>query len=220
MFFISAIATDTSFNLNSNDAIKLIKDYRNLTLIQKRAVTETLKVKLIPEKYAGDKTDKRDYHNWRNRVMQIYYLLDQTVYFEVRREQLFIKEGKNSLKEEIKKLNRSLSQKYEYFSKHNITKILGFELHHVVPLAWSESIHHFKMLDVWKNMVYIDGFSHAKITQNKNRNVEMSLAEVDIILSDYNDNDVYLKFKENILYNPKNQLTMKEYNEEMLNVVN
>lgn len=219
MFFVSAVATDTNFNLNTDEAVELIKEYRNLSSVQRKSVKEILKIQLNPNNYSGNKTEKRDFYNWRNRVMQIYYLLNQTVYFEVRGEQLVLKEGKNSLKEEMGKIDRSLSQKFEYFSKHNIKKTSGFELHHVVPLSWSESIHHFKMLDVWQNMVYIDAFSHAKITQNGNRNVIMSVDNKNIILSDYLKNNVYLKFQENILYKAENQDVIYKYNKEMLNTV-
>ncbi|MGH7239350.1 MAG: restriction endonuclease subunit R, partial [Candidatus Saccharimonadales bacterium] len=94
-----------------------------------------------------------------------------------------------------------------------------FELHHIVPLSWSENIHHFRILDKWQNMVYIDAFSHAKITQNHNRNVVLDTKEEDITLSDYSNSVVYLKNKENIIYQPKNQSVMKKYNTELLNTV-
>jgi hypothetical protein len=92
-------------------------------------------------------------------------------------------------------------------------------LHHVVPLAWSESIHQFKLLDKWQNMVYIDAFSHAKITQNRNRNVVMSAINNDLILKDYSDKEVYLRNIENISYNTTKQKVMLDYNIELLKTV-
>ena len=112
-----------------------------------------------------------------------------------------------------------MNEKYQYFVKQESVKTLGFELHHVVPLAWSENIHHFKMLDKWENMVYIDAFSHAKITQNKNRNVVLEVVKDDITLTDHSDNEVYLKHQKNILYKPANKNTMKKYNFELLNIL-
>ncbi len=103
--------------------------------------------------------------------------------------------------------------------KQDVAKTPGFELHHVVPLAWSENIHHFKMLDKWENMVYVDAFSHAKITQNKNRNVVLGAVKDDITLVDYSDNEIYLKYQKNILYKPENKETIKKYNYELLNVL-
>ncbi len=137
----------------------------------------------------------------------------------MRGEQLVLKEGQNSFSETTTRLDRSLNEKYQYFVKQTVVKTLGFELHHVVPLAWSENIHHFKMLDKWENMVYIDAFRHAKITQNKNRNVVLEVVKDDITLTDHSDNEVYLKYKENILYKPTNKDTMRDYNNELLNTV-
>ena len=69
-------------------------------------------------------------------------------------------------------------------------------------------------------MVYIDAFSHAKITQNKNKNVILEVVENDITLSDYSDNEVYLKYQKNILYKPDNKKVMKKYNFELRNTLN
>jgi len=220
MFFVSAIGVEYEFNINTDKAVELIKEYRSLTPIQRKSVIETLKTELKPKKFHGAKPNKRDFHNWKNKAAQVYYLLNQTVYFEVRGEQLVLKEGKYSFTETATRLDRSLNEKYQYFVKHKVNKTPGFELHHVVPLAWSESIHHFKMLDKWENMVYIDAFSHAKITQNKNKNVILEIVENDITLSDYSDNEVYLKYQKNILYKPDNKGIMKKYNFELRNTLN
>jgi len=86
-------------------------------------------------------------------------------------------------------------------------------LHHVVPISWAESFYHFKLLDNWQNMVYIDGYNHAKITQNRNRNVIMKLVnEQDMTLSDNLDNKVYLKYKRNLLYDPEKKSILYKYN--------
>ncbi|KKS52802.1 MAG: Type-2 restriction enzyme MboII [Parcubacteria group bacterium GW2011_GWA2_42_28] len=222
MFFVSAIGTESSFNINTDNAVELIKEYRNLTPTQRQSVIETLKVELNPKKFQGTKTNKRDFHNWHNKAVQVFYLLNQTVYFEVRGEKLILREGKNSFneKETINtRLDRSLNEKYQYFVRNDVGKISGFELHHVVPLAWSESTHHFKLLDKWENMVYIDAFNHAKITQNKNRNVIMDFINDDMTLTDHSKHQIYLKVQENIAYKPTNKTTMKKYNNELLNTI-
>ena len=222
MFFISAIGTETSFSVNTDKAVELIKTYRNLTSTQRKSVIETLKSELDPDKFIGTKPEKRDFYNWKNKIDQIYYLLNQTVYFEVRGEQLVLKQENQEFNEIITttRLNRSLNEKYLYFVKHKTEKTEGFEIHHIVPLSWSENIHHFKMLDKWENMVYIDGYSHAKITQNNNRNIVLETQDNDLILKDYSKHKVYLKYKDNVLYNPNNKKTMKGYNYELLQTIN
>src|SRR3990167_51571 len=131
MFFVSAIGTDSSFNINTDKATELIRKYRALTSIQKKSCIEILKVVLTPKKYYGSKINKRDFHNWYNKIAQIYYLLNQTVYFEVRGEQLVLKGDKSDFSTIGVRLDRSLNEKYNYFVKHKIEKSLGFELHHV-----------------------------------------------------------------------------------------
>jgi len=218
MFFVSAIGTKLSFNINTDKAVELIKEYRNLTPIQRKSVIATLKTELNPKNYPGTKKNKRDFYNWHNKIAQVYYLLNQTVYFEVRGEQLVLSR-QSSFNTAVTRLDRSLSEKYQYFVKQKVSRTPGFELHHIVPLAWSENMHHFKMLDKWENMVYIDAFSHAKITQNKNRNVVLGIKKDDISLSDFSNNEVYLKYKENILYTPTNKGTMKKYNQDLLKII-
>ena len=207
MFFVSAINTDTTFNISRRRCIDLIKSYRSLARIQRRAVVEALKDKLNPENYSGSKTAKRDFHNWQNKAEQVYSILHQTIYFEVRDKKLVLKQG------------RSSNEKSQYFHNHNVEKTPGFELHHVVPLGWSENEYQFKLLDKWENMVYIDGFSHAKITQNRSQNVVMDAVKDDLVLSDYNENKIYLKNRENILYSTDKQNIMLQYNKKLLHTV-
>ena len=59
---------------------------------------------------------------------------------------------------------------------------------------------------------YIDAFSHAKITQNANKNVVLDILHEDMILSDYSKNKVYLSIQKNALYKMENGKVMKEYN--------
>ncbi len=209
MFFASAIATQTSFNIDSERCVELIKSYRSLSRTQRRAVLETLEDRLKPENYQGDKTSQRDFHNWRNKAEQIYYILNQTVYFEVRDKTLYLRREKM----------RSFGQKVQYFKQHRVNRSPGFELHHVVPLAWSESEEQFKLFDNWQNMVYISAFEHAQITQNRNRNVVMAADGENIILSDYSDNQIYLANRDTILYDPEKQPVMLGYNRQLIEAV-
>ncbi|MBY0378848.1 MAG: hypothetical protein K2P99_00435, partial [Burkholderiales bacterium] len=125
----------------------------------------------------------------------------------------------NRFDQEQTRLIRSQSEKKAYFTNHRITKREGFELHHIIPLGWSENTYHFKVLDTWKNMVYIDAYSHAKITQNRNRNVQLITDGENIQLCDYHDHVVHLIKNQNIDYNLIHQLLMKEYNNELLQTV-
>lgn len=220
MLFITAIDTTSKFKLSIDEAVNLIKSYRSLGRIQQHAVVEALKKQLDPSSYKGAKPNKRDFHNWINEAQQIFALLNQTVYFEISNDDLILKTGKEGFGESNNKLGRSTSEKDLYFSQHKVNKTPGFELHHVIPLAWSESREHFKILDKWENMIYIDAFSHAKITQNNNKNIIMTFENNDMLLSDYSENCVYLKNTKNILYEPNKKTILGDYNHELVSSVN
>lgn len=65
-------------------------------------------------------------------------------------------------------------------------------------------------------MVYIDGFSHAKITQNRHKNVVMKGVGDDIELLGLPDNTIRLVHNENIKYSPLNQPAMLQRNKDLL----
>lgn len=218
MLFVSAIDTNTPFRLTQDECIALIKSYRQLSNVQRAAVINTLKAKMNPKGIVGSKTAKRDFHNWHNKTAQVFYLLKQAVYFEIRGDKLMLSNKQAPIHASVqqKRLDRSLDEKYQYFRHHNVGKTTGFELHHVVPLSWSESIHQFKLFDKWENMVYIDAYSHAKITQNRNRNVNMEIDGDNLELCDFVSNKVYLEKDKNIVYDPELKDTMLGYNQELL----
>lgn len=215
VFFVSGIEVEPDFGVSAVEAIDLIKDYRSLTHAQRRMLYETLRKDLEPSMSAPHKPDKRDFYNWINEAQQVFSLLSQTVYFDVSDGRLVLTQARGTAKGLVRML-RSKSQMKNYFQNHTINKKPGFELHHVVPLAWSESEAHFKILDDWRNMLYIDGFSHAKVTQNRNRNVVMDASGEDIILKDLASNIVYLKNKENTLYDVSKQGMLLDHNKKIL----
>ena len=88
-------------------------------------------------------------------------------------------------------------------------------MHHVVPLSWAESPEQYKLFDKWMNMVYIDAFSHAKITHNESRNIVMKADGNDLILTDFSGNAVRLTNGRCILYDVGNQDQMLKYNEQL-----
>lgn len=221
MFFVSAINTESNFNISIDECVDLIKSYRLLARTQQKAVVETLKQKLQPNLFSGDKTKKRDWHNWQNKIDQAFHLFKQTPYFDVSgvdKDTLTLSTRKVVTKsgEVLDLPKRSIAEKFAYFSSHKgVAKTSGYELHHVVPLSWSESPEQYKLFDTWKNMVYIDAYSHAKITQNRNRNVNMTADGDNIFLSDYNDNVVKLMKDRTILYNIMNQPLMLMTNKDL-----
>jgi hypothetical protein len=225
MFFVSAIDTDTSFNVSMPECVELMKSWNYLARTQQKAAIETLKQKLKPALFTGDKRSKRDWHNWQNKIDQVYHLFKQTPYFDVsgaEKDILTLSTRKVVTKsgEVLDLPKRSIAQKFEYFKQHKVAKTAGYELHHVVPLSWSNSAEQYKMFDTWENMVYIDAFSHARITQNRNRNILMSTDSGNIVLSDFADNHVVLRPQIEILHNAKFEPHMLSHNQDLRTTLN
>lgn len=217
-FFASAVGADPEFSLTVTEAVDKIKEYRALTPLQRKAVLVTLQDDLSPTMSSGHKPDRRDFHNWINEAQQVYSLLGQTVYFDSVDKRLILTRRRTSARG-LTQMLRSKSQMNNYFTKHSIKKQSGFELHHVVPLAWSESESHFKLLDDWKNMLYIDGYSHAQVTQNRSRNVVLMASNGDLVLNDFSGGSVYLENGRNTLYDITKQRLMLDHNSTLLTTV-
>lgn len=220
MFFVSAIDSNTNFSISLDECVKLIHDYRRLDRYTQKKVIEILSDRLQPKNFTGNKTDKKDWHNWKNKIDQIYHLFAQSPHFDVVGDILNLSTHKIKTKagEIIDVMTRSIVEKEAYFTKHKVKRTPGFELHHVVPLSWAENPEQYKLFDKWENMVYIDAYRHAIITQNRNRNVEMRSEGNNIWLIDHVGNIIKLNFEaKNILYDPENQSIMLDYNKELRN---
>lgn len=218
MFFFSAIGAKAPIGRTMEEVVDLIRDYRSLSKLQRRALIAAIKEYANPKRFVGDKKAKRDFPNWKNETDQIFGLLDQTVYFEKRVGEgsgyrLRFRTGKDAPLNATR-LQRSIAQKWRYFERHGVTKTKGFELHHVVPLASSVSLQHFKILDDWRNMVYIDALSHSHIGYDGNMHVRMTFEADDIVLKVIGDAKppVTLRKNKNVLYSVSNQSVMGSYN--------
>ena len=227
-FFVSAVGSQSKdISLTLTECRDLIIEWRKLSKYQKIGVDAHLTKELVKNTNLSSKLMQRDFHNWINSAQQGFSLLKQTIYFEEWKDAknshlnriIWMQDGNQNSAYAVR-LKRSLNQKHEYMKQHNVSKQKGFELHHVVALAWAESEYHFKLLDNWKNMVYIDGFSHAKITQNNNKNVLMKFESQRMILEDYSNNKVEFKPGENLLWSEIHKEDMTKYNLMLLEFVN
>ena len=220
MYFISAIDYDKSFEFarTIEEVKELLSNYRALTEIQRRQIDTKLSDDLKPSKFKGNKTNSRDFHNWRNEAMDIFSKLQPTVYFEYREAEgaLYLKTAKGEVLES-NRLKRSQGEISKYFREHKITKKDGFQLHHIVPLSWAESKEHFVALDKFENMIYIDGYKHGIITVNKNKYVQLNFTENDDVeLSDSFNEKIELKNNENVIYSLTKKALMSEYNQTLI----
>lgn len=223
-FFVSFLDKEMYGSLiSSDDIIELVRDFRSLSNSTKRYVIESVSEICKPENFKGDKVDKRDYHNWINEAQQVFMVLGMTTYYDYDKDNRIIKfrlDKENGLFEDSQKLKRSLQEKVLYFKNHNIVKKHGFELHHIVPLSWAKNREEFYLLDKWENMIYIDGYSHSKITQNNNLNVylDVDYRVFDIKLTDFNKNIVLCKYSEQVLFDRNKTDILINKNKELVQI--
>ena len=112
---------------------------------------------------------------------------------------------------------RSNTIKQEYFSNHSVEKDPIFELHHIVPFYFAKDIDSLKIIDAWQNLIYIDANSHKRLTHKSGRNaVRLNFSGKDVLLDDFLDFTLCLKFKDNARYNALLQEVMIEYNRKLL----
>lgn len=218
MLFISYINCTSEYDNHTytkEETVQYLLEFRKLSYYQKQAVIDIVEDYCTPSRFTGDKTNKRDFQNWKNETQQIFMLMGQTVFYEERNGELNIRIGDTGLFEDESKLQRSLTQKNEYFKNHKVKKEIGFELHHIIPLLSARNRVEFQMLDVWENMIYIDGYTHSKISHTHNKNTELNFIEENVILRDVAKivDDVFCINKINVIYDVTKQSKMKNYND-------
>jgi len=154
-------------NIDGSEKIELLKSYRSLSQSEKRKTLDLIKKYCTPERFKGNKTTKRDYHNWKNETDQLFSLFKTTIYFEVL----------NQGGQDVFKLNtsdnigiftatRGAHPKSEYFKRHGVEKISGYELHHIVPISYVVNKEEHKIVDDYRNLIYLCKQKHNEIKRN------------------------------------------------------
>jgi len=215
MFFITAINSKSNFILTRNKAVEYIKKYRELNEEQRKCITRKLRDIMKPDEKAIKGKDKKDFHNWKNETDSLFdNFLSKIPQFDV----TGTGEGK-SIKWRTNESDRSLGERQKYMKEHNIKERSDkFELHHIIPLLYStldvdKKGVIFKMLDDWRNMIYISVKIHKSVTK---QHVILDKGEgEDLKLVDRCRKEICLKRGVDILYNYNKQKAMLEKNKEL-----
>jgi len=152
-------------NLTTDQKIDLIKEYRRLKKIQQTSLISHIEKKFQEiNKRAKNKTEKRDFMNWYNESLQVFNLLNQTIYFKTFKKTILML----SISQEILEFVASRSQKEKelYFEYHNVPKKDGYQLHHIYPISYATSRKELELIDNHKNLIYISDKIHSKIPRN------------------------------------------------------
>lgn len=152
-------------NLSNQEKSAIIKSYRRLKKIEKLKINQDI-IKKFQEinQTAPDKSYKRDFGNWYNQFLQVFGLLNQTIYFKTFKKTILMLSISQDVLEVI--LKRSQAQKEKYFSWHKIERKDGYELHHICPLFYASTKNQLNAIDNFKNLIYITKEAHSKIPKD------------------------------------------------------
>jgi len=196
--------------------IDLLHSYRSLERWQQDRAIGLIKEYCNPANFEGNKTKKRDYENWLNEAEQIFTLLKNTVYFDITRQGIKLNTGQYGIFEDTRLKQRGLGAKQEYFVKHQLDKYDDFELHHVIKLSAARNKVEFKLIDNWRNLVYISKDKHAEITRHHNKNKVLT-ATVDVLFfDDFDGNRIIAQNGISALYAGNLSTDMQNYNHKIL----
>lgn len=217
MFFVSFLGKDYQGKILTKDVIiEFINEFRSLKARQK-VVEDVVNKFCMPKNFSGNKTQKRDFHNWKNETQTLFDSFDLMALFEYDRQKqrLLLKANING---ENITFKRSNSIKQEYFKQHEVQKDVCFELHHIVPFYYAKDIDALKAIDNWQNLIYIDANSHKIFTLDKNgkKAIRLNFKDKDAVLDNLIGDEVVLKYADNIRYKIALQERMLRYNKALL----
>lgn len=217
IFFVSYLGKNYQDKILTKDVIiDFINEFRSLKARQK-IVEEVISEFCIPSNFSGDKTQKRDFHNWKNETQTLFDSFDLMALFEYdrTRQRLLLKADINGEHIEFK---RSHLIKAEYFKQHEVEKDICFELHHIVPFYYAKDIDALKAIDNWQNLIYIDANSHKVFTLDKNakKAIRLNFVNKDAVLDNLIGDEVVLQYTNNIRYKVALQERMLRYNKALL----
>ena len=175
--------------LKSIEKIEMLRSWRSLTRNQQDEVQGLIKEYCNPNNFSGNKADKKDYHNWSNETQQLMSLFKTTIYFQVdnNRKWFFLNTGKDGIFGGM----RGTEPISKYFKEHKIAKQENYQLHHIVPLDYAEYPEEYKLIDDFRNLIYLHKDKHEEIKKDQ-------------IIFTHNEPKVYFRD----IHNPNSALVM------------
>ena len=219
MFFITYLGKEYQGNILTKDKIvEFINEFRSLKA-RAKVVEDVVSEFCSLSNFEGNKTDKRDFHNWRNETQSMFNSFDLMSLFEydTERQRLLLKANINGEKITFK---RSSLIKAEYFKQHEVQKDVRFELHHIVPFYYAKDIDALKAIDNWQNLIYIDANSHKIFSLDKSakKAIRLNFRDLDAVLDNLIGDEIVLKYMDNIKYKEELQQRLVRYNQNLLGI--
>ncbi|MCX2683387.1 MULTISPECIES: hypothetical protein [unclassified Campylobacter] len=219
MFFITYLGKEYQGSILTKDKIvEFINEFRSLKA-RAKVVEDVVSEFCLPENFVGNKTDKRDFHNWKNETQSMFNSFDLMSLFEydTAKQRLLLKASING---ENITFKRSNLIKSEYFKQHEVQKDVRFELHHIVPFYYAKDIDALKAIDNWQNLIYIDANSHKIFSLDKSakKAIRLNFKDLDAVLDNLIGDEIVLKYMDNIKYKAELQQRLVRYNQNLLGI--
>lgn len=199
--------------------IDLLDSFRSLNRLQQERAVDLIQKYCDPDSFSGDKTQRRDYSNWKNESQQIFSLLKNTVYFDITENSLKLNTGMYGIFTDTQIQQRTLGTKRDYFIEHNLSPLTSHELHHIVPFSAARNKEEFKLIDNWRNLIYLTCNKHAEFSNRRNRNIILLTSADLLIFEDFGNNVITAKKGVTARYSERLLIKMLERNKELLKVV-
>lgn len=198
--------------LSTQEKTDLINSYRRLKKIQRTKINQDiLKIFKDINKKAVNKRFKRDFGNWYNESLQIFNLLNQTVYFKTFRKTVLMLSISQEALEFI--ATRSQKQREKYFDWHNVKRVEGYQLHHLCPLSYATTRKQLELIDNFKNLIYISDKAHLKIPHDLFIQIRAKNGRI-LLMNPIDKN--FLDITNEIIIDKKHLREMVQYNEKLL----
>ncbi|WP_104721295.1 hypothetical protein [Helicobacter mesocricetorum] len=219
MFFVTYLGKEYQDSILTKDKIvEFINEFRSLKS-RAKVVEDVINEFCLPENFMGNKTNKRDFHNWRNETQSMFDSFDLMSLFEydTEKQRLLLKANINGQEITFK---RSSLIKTEYFEQHGVQKDVRFELHHIVPFYYAKDIDALKAIDNWQNLIYIDANSHKILSLDKSakKAIRLNFKDSDAILDNLVGDKIVLKYVDNIKYKVELRQRLIKYNQSLLGI--
>ena len=217
MFFVSYLGKEyNGYILTKDRILDFITEFRSLRA-RSKTVISVMQEYCNPNNFTGNKTAKRDFHNWKNETQTIFDSLNLMSLFEYDERNKNIT-AKGKINGTSVKFKRSSLIKAEYFKEHEIDKDIQFELHDIVPFYFAKSIDELKAIDDWQNLIYIDANSHKIFSLDKKlkQAIRLNFKADDAILDNLIGDEILLKYGINIKYRATLQERLLNYNKSLL----
>lgn len=212
------IISDDRSQISVTDKLRILREYRKLTFIEKTKIDKCLKDYCNPNnrKCFSNKTLLRDYSNWKNESQQIYCLLANSRYFKINGNDLVLNTYNNGLFYEQPK--RGEKAKKDYFEKHRIKRRDGYELHHIIPFSKALNKKDVIYIDDYKNLIYLSSEKHKEFTKLNNNNIKLKydINNPNMLFLSFDESYIIVNIDQDALISKELLIDVKNYNNKLL----